>query len=394
MTRLKHRRVLAAWGIPAICLSFLAVSYFAAATSSLNGADDKAAPVPAPDNAAAGTEASESDILVASQPEKVAGHTKCVDCHKSEVKSWLATKHATRAFDLLRTAPTAAEYAEKLGIRPADIATRSLCTKCHATPQRDGDHTKMIAGVSCESCHNPSGGNRGWLNMHAVYGSQKTRRIAETSQHYQQRQQNCRDAGQLRSNDLYQLARRCFECHIVDSESLAEVGHDHGDGFELVDKMLGEVRHNHFLNPNENAKVATLWTDSLHHGGGRTAKARKRVMFIVGQLVDLEMSFRNLAKATKENDFTDLMMERIEDAFGLLAEDLLEELSDTELPVLENVVKVVEVAFEALDDDGFDPENIKSYIETADVVRIAAIEFSKRDGSKLGEIDGLDLISE
>ena len=45
------------------------------------------------------------------------------------------------------------------------------------------------------------------------------------------------------------------------------------------------------------------------------------------------------------------MVERIEDAFGLLAEDLLEEVEETELPEIEKIVEVVEPVIEKLDDE-------------------------------------------
>lgn len=329
----------------------------------------------------------------AADPARIEGHEKCIDCHQQEVQAWLVSKHATRAFDLLRTTSTARQYAEKLGVRPADIARKSLCVNCHATPRKNhaGEAT-VISGVSCEACHNGAGGDDGWLNQHAVYGPRGTRREDESAEHLAARQANCAKAGQLRSEDTYQLVKRCFACHVVADEALAEAGHDQGDRFEVVEKMLGEVRHNFFLDGGQNAEVSTLWTDALHHAAGRTVAGRKRVLFIVGQLVDLETSLRSLSTATDENDFTDLLIERIGDAFGLLGEDLLEELEKTELPEIETVVKLVGPLFEKLDDDGFDLDERELYLGTADKVARVAREFAARDGSKLAEIDQLDVI--
>lgn len=328
-------------------------------------------------------------------PNRIEGHSKCVDCHLGELKAWQASKHATRAFDLLRTAPTSLEYAEKLGIRPADIARNSLCTTCHATQQRnDAGRLHILSGVSCEACHNASGGEEGWLNAHAVYGPRGTRRENETASHYAQRTATCENAGQIRSADAYQLVKRCFDCHVVGNEALAEAGHDHGDGFEFVAKSMGEVRHNFFLDRHGNADVATLWTDSLHNKKGRTAAGRMRVMFILGQLIDLETSLQKLAIATDENDFSDLMVERIEDAWGLLAEDILEELEDTELPEVAEATEAVEPVLEKLDDDGFDPADKKLYLNAATSVRKAAMRFAARSGNAIEEIDDLDVLPE
>ena len=254
-------------------------------------------------------------------PRRVEGHDKCIDCHKLETKAWLASKHATRAFDLLRTASRSLKYAEELGIRASDIARKSLCVNCHATPQVDeSGERRVLAGVSCESCHSGSGGANGWLNRHAVFGPRGTRRENESRAHYEQRVEACTTAGQMRSENLYELAKRCFECHVVGDEKLAEAGHDHGDRFELTAKLLGEVRHNFFLDQTSNAKVATLWTRPLHKTAGRTMAGRLRVVALVGQLVDLETSLRSLVRATEENDLTDLMFDRIEEASELLSE--------------------------------------------------------------------------
>ncbi len=324
-------------------------------------------------------------------PRRVEGHAKCVDCHMQEIKAWQASKHATRAFDLLRTAPTSIEYAEKLGIRPADIARGSLCTTCHATQQRDeAGRLHILTGVSCEACHNASGGDDGWLNAHASYGPRGTKREEESADHYAERAATCKKAGQFRSEDVYQLVRRCFECHVISNEALAEAGHDHGDSFALVTKALGEVRHNFFLDRHTNAETATLWTDSLHHEAGRNAAGRKRVLFILGQLVDLETSLESLATATDENDFFDLMVERIEDAWGLLAEDVLEELKETEIPEVQEAVQ----AIEKLDDDGFDLQDNQKYRDAAAIVRRAAKRFAARNGNELEEIDALELVPE
>lgn len=322
-------------------------------------------------------------------PTRVEGHDKCIDCHKPEMKAWMASKHATRAFDLLRTAPPSLDYAEKLGIRPADIARKSLCVNCHATPQVDEvGKMRVVAGVSCESCHGGSGGANGWLNLHAAYGPRGTRREGESDEHYKARVAACTTAGQMRSENLYELAKRCFECHVVGDEKLAEVGHDHGEGFELTAKLLGEVRHNFFLDQYTNAKVATLWTDPLHNPAGRTTTGRLRVVAVVGQLVDLETSLRSLARATQESDLTDLMADRIEEASELLS-DMADEVED-----LDEVAAAVEEVFEKIDDDGFSTDDRQLYSKTADQLAVVAKGFAARDGSKLEVIDELELIPE
>ncbi|MBI1902579.1 MAG: hypothetical protein HYS13_15870 [Planctomycetia bacterium] len=328
-------------------------------------------------------------------PTRIEGHEKCVDCHKTELRAWSASKHSTRAFDLLRAAPTALEYATKLGITPENIARKSLCVECHATPQHDAasGRVTVLPGVSCETCHNPSGGTDGWLNAHAVYGPPGTKREEESPAHYEERMARCREAGQLRTSDLYLLAKRCFSCHVVDDEKLAQAGHEHPKGdFELVEKSLGEVRHNFFIDPAKNAQASTLWIDPLRHSPGRSAAGRMRAMFVVGKLVDLETSLRSLATATKDDDFSSKMEKRISKAFAVLSEDLLAELKRTKLGELEQLVKDIQPTLEKLGADGFSTDDRRLYLEAAGKVARAATQFADRDGSELGELDELDLI--
>jgi hypothetical protein len=103
---------------------------------------------------------------------------------------------------------------------------------------------------------------------------------------------------------------------------------------------------------------------------------------------------RSLANASQEGGFTDLMIDRIDNALGLLAEDLLEELRETELPEVQQAVEAATPIFEKLDDDGFSTKEQEAYRQAAVQVGRAAEAFALRDGSKLEEIDDLDLLPE
>ncbi len=325
-------------------------------------------------------------------PATVVGQFQCVDCHRSEYVRWSNSKHATRAFDLLRVTESSREYAEAMGIEPAEIAKSSICVQCHATPQHDANgRPHVIAGISCEACHNPAGGEQGWLNRHAVYGPTGTRRDEEARQHRQERFEFCNRAGQLRSSDTYELAKRCFECHIVGNEKLVnEAEHPSASrGFEFAEKSLGEVRHNFHLNQQVNAEVSTLWTDPMWQGAGRTAAGRKRLMFVVGALVDLELSLRNLARATDEDgDYFEEMAERVIDAYELLEDDILGEV-EVELPLVEQALEAVEELYEKIDDEEFSlGEDKPACLAAAEAVSRAAREFARtHDGSKLSDLE-------
>ncbi len=342
----------------------------------------------------------------------MAGNRQCIDCHEQEVRAWKKSKHATRAFDLLRTSESALEYAKKLDIRPIDITRSALCINCHGTQEtKHNGRVTVFAGVSCESCHGQSLGEQGWLNAHGVYGAAHTLREHETYEHYSQRQLRIENAGLRRSSNLYAMTKRCYDCHVLGDEALSKAGHAHGEGFEMVAKSLGEVRHNFALNEHVNEKAASLWLDPFRHGQGRSVTGRLRVMFLLGQMVDLEVSLRNLARASEENDFSDAMCSRIEDAYELLAEDVVEEIDEMdeekaeeagnssildrpEFTEIKAVIAVVEPIWEKLDDDGFNKEEASLYIQAADAIAIEAIRFGKRNGNQLGAIDELELLPE
>lgn len=345
------------------------------------------------------------------EPAKIAGHEKCVDCHKQEIRAWLASKHSARSFDLLRTSDSALEYAEALGIRKQDIASSATCVNCHATPKADSQgRLDFIPGVSCEACHGAASGESGWLNAHAVYGGSSTIRETETPEHFAYRQTRSEQAGQLRSSNLYGLTKRCFNCHIAGDEALAEAGHNQGRDFEMIAKGLGEIRHNFVLNGNSNSQVASLWLNPLHAKANRTIQGRLRVMFVLGQMVDLEISLRNLARATDENDYSDAAITRIEDAYELLAEDIMEEIEDlldeadsplqpeasgsTAFDEIAEIVAIAGPVIEALDDDGFSSQATQTYLAAAEAISIVAQRFAGRDGSQLELLDELDLLPE
>jgi hypothetical protein len=310
---------------------------------------------------------------------RVEGHALCMDCHRSEVAAWQASKHAGSVFDLLR-GKGAEEYAEKMGIRPTDIASSSMCVNCHATPRIDvaGRH-RTIAGVSCESCHNPAGGEHGWLNAHAVYGPKGTLRGQETDEHFKNRTERCQKAGQIRSIDIYAMAKRCYECHLIGDEKLVnDAKHRLSDqGFDVLKDMLGDVRHNFHLDQKQNALVATLWTNQ-RGAKDRTDKGRQRSAYVVGQLVAAETILRNAAKA--------------KDPEG----DYAIELGELLLTASDNVAdwEFAEDATEALEDLGgqladgeLDPDDTSELIEAADKLAAAAKKIAEGDGSELSDVE-------
>lgn len=323
---------------------------------------------------------------------RIVGGTQCLDCHRSEYVRWKRSKHATRAFDLLGSTASARRYAEALDIEFGEVAaSNSLCVQCHATRQIRADGVaRVLPGVSCESCHGPSGGVDGWLNTHSVYGEEGGTRSDETKEHYLERKAKCGKSGQLRSEHIYELAKACYSCHLVNNEALVnEAEHPVAtQNFDFSIKSLGDVRHNYHLDQQVNAEVATLWLDPLWHGERRTAAGRKRLMFVVGATVDLEMSLRALARATdEEGDYCEAMSERVVDAYELIEEDILEEVGD--LPLLEKLLETAEEIYTKLDDEEFVlDDDRQACVDAANAVAAIAREFAvKRNGNQLDALE-------
>lgn len=320
------------------------------------------------------------------EPRHVVGHQLCIDCHPAEVRSWRKSKHGGSSFNMLLINPNARKYAANMEVPLESLATNSVCTNCHGTHQQQAgsDGVRALASVSCEACHGAAGGENGWLNAHAAYGSRGTRRTDEQPAHFAARQQKCRKAGQRGHMDLYGLARQCFDCHLIQDERLvSQGGHKSGNpSFEFVEWASGEVRHNTHIDQRRNAEVSSLWTDPLWRKDGRrgTAAERLRVMYVVGQLVDIEVSLRTRAAATTPG-FSAGAAGRVAAANGKLAAVNSESLREAK----EAVNKVLPKLFLPPADD-----QRAEFLEAADAVKKVAQAISAADDSSdLAAIDAL-----
>ena len=247
-----------------------------------------------------------SELVASSLPtatDQFVGPAACAECHEEEYLVWSRTNHATNAYDLLRTSSNAKRYAANLNLDANQVTSNPRCLACHSTPQSETDmHIGLTLGVTCESCHHAAGGEDGWLNVHSTYGLNGIRREEETAEHRRQRISQSRFAGQLRCDDLYSLAKQCYECHVIgDEELVVRGGHNPGNsGFEMTSWFNLDMRHNLFLDPRHNGLAPSLWADPLWRPGGRVGQAvnRRRLMYVVALLVDLEVSLRNRGRAS------------------------------------------------------------------------------------------------
>ena len=172
---------------------------------------------------------------------------------------------------------------------------------------------------------------------------------------------------------VYEIAKNCLSCHTVPNEKLVNSGHP-TSRFEMVEWSQGSVRHNFQLDPSVNAEAPSLW---LASGAGRTPENRQKLMYVIGQLADLEVSLRNRATASA-GDFGDAAGGRI-----FAAKRRLSRIDAAELqPAL--------AAVEAMDRttlSEYAAGDKQKYTGAADAVAAAAKTFANiHDGSKLGEI--------
>ena len=233
-------------------------------------------------------------------PVKVQGPEVCADCHEYNVDAWRETHHF-KTFKDLPSRPEAREIADKMGIKR--IKKGSDCTSCHFTAaEDDAGVVKTIGGITCESCH---GAGDQYTDIHSDFGGKDITAENEDPAHREKRWADAVAAGMIRPQDTYAVARNCYGCHTVPNERLVNVGgHTAGSKIELVRWTQGEVRHNlHYSNGKEN-KEASI--------------ERRRMLYLVGKMLDLEFAFRGLADATAKADYAVSMAKRAQRATAQL----------------------------------------------------------------------------
>jgi len=235
----------------------------------------------------------------APDPAKVEGPLACGECHKSEVEAWKTTHHFD-TFNRMHREPKAKEIADKLGLRR--IKSEAVCLNCHYTSKVADDKPEVIAGISCESCH---GAAQSWIKVHNDFGGSGAKKENESPAHRAERIAKSFAAGMVRPEKIYEVAANCFACHTVPQEDLVNAGHPAGSEFDLLAWSQGEVRHNFLADLKKNAE---------------TTAAHKRLLLVVGRVLDLEYSLRAAAKATKDGPFATAMGQRVAAALARLKE--------------------------------------------------------------------------
>ncbi len=306
--------------------------------------------------------ASASAQIIEIDHKKVLGNGatggNCASCHQKEAAAWEHTAHF-RSLDKLRDGRV---IADKLGITRTYRRT-GMCIECHSTAKGD-DPTDLstISGVSCESCHGPSAD---WVKLHNDYGAGKTK-DTEDAAHRTERHKKSDLAGMIRKDRVYLIAKNCFSCHLVPNEQIVNVGgHKTSSDFELVSWSHGEVKHNYF-NSETNKD---------------TTQQRKRILYVIGKLVDLEMSLHAAGKITEKGHYRAAILNRIRNAMTAIDEILAAQ----DIPQVSEMVK------------GFNRRADGSLILSEAVLvelpgkigAVARAVAEEHDGSKLAAIDKL-----
>ncbi|MEE9293207.1 MAG: multiheme c-type cytochrome, partial [Acidobacteriota bacterium] len=231
----------------------------------------------------------------------------CSNCHVREIEAWKQTRHFSTFVDRHRS-ERAKEIQANLGRAGAKASMKRSkdCRQCHYTSQIANGRLRPRWGVSCESCH---GAGRDWNNIHNKLGGDaagKTMRWGEGRKEdaagREARLTAAAGKGMIHSEMLYEIATNCFGCHTVPNESLVNNGkHRAGSDFDLVMWSQGEVRHNYLSSPGA--------PDSPTNRAA--TQKEKRTRYVIGAMVDLEFTLRNLANvAEKGGAFHTAMVER------------------------------------------------------------------------------------
>ncbi|MGI9423898.1 MAG: cytochrome c family protein [Hyphomicrobiaceae bacterium] len=294
----------------------------------------------------------------AKQKRGVQGPNACVECHKEEGEIWKNTHHHT-TFRSMPRSKEAKAISRKLGIRR--LKSESLCLNCHFTTKSVGARSKVISGISCESCH---GAGRRYIDIHSSF-SGKPNKSAESAAERKRRWAKSESGGMIRPHALYETAKTCFGCHLVPQEKLVNVGgHPPGSRFDLIAWSQGEVRHNVWYSKGKVNSVAK--------------KERQRLMHLIGLGVELESALRAVGLATERKVYAFKMAKRVADV-----RDRIAALAKA-LPNVPELVKMTKFARSTW----LRLNNKKALFAAADNVAVETLSIaSNYDGGKFGSID-------
>ena len=296
----------------------------------------------------------------------------CSKCHTLEYEAWQNTHHFS-TFKERHQSPEAQKILANLKFK--SMKRQGECRQCHYTSVADAASAKLVPtwGVSCESCHSPAAD---WVNIHNKPGGVATAKAlkwgtgkSQPPAEHEARLKPAQAKGMISSAMIYDIATNCFGCHTVPDETLVNKGgHKAGSDFDLVAWSQGEVRHN-FADS----------AGSPDHPTNRVASPEQlRRLYIVGTMVDLQFSLRNLSAVKEKGGVYDkAMIERVNRIRAKAAAIV----AKAPIPELDAALKAVPEKVEATTLVGAD---------LADKLAAATKAFAvSNDGTKLAAVDDL-----
>ncbi|MEI6666675.1 MAG: cytochrome c family protein [Acidobacteriota bacterium] len=292
---------------------------------------------------------------------KLLGPDSCKDCHKQAFAVWDHTRHALSRDTLSR--PEAQRIREAKSIKIASDEGEA-CATCHATPKQDGKKLKLVAGVSCESCH---GAAADWIKVHSNFGAGKTA-ATETPEHRDERLGASMAAGLLRPVNIYRVVQNCFQCHTAPDEALVNGGgHSAGSALEIVAWSQGAIRHN--------------FTSATDGQNAEASIERRRQLYVVGQIAEMEFALRRLATSTTDGLFAKALVAKAKEAVAALTK--IQGL--VKVPEIATIVKAATAA-----KLGPGPANATALVTAADAISTAGQDFVDQAYTKeLAALDSL-----
>ncbi|MFT5466259.1 MAG: hypothetical protein ACI8UO_001357 [Verrucomicrobiales bacterium] len=211
-------------------------------------------------------------------PAAMMGVESCRDCHDSHVEAWENTKHAT-SFSNLHERELAQSIASLLEVQPLEIRQEASCSRCHFTEEKIHGVIQIEQAVSCESCH---GAGESWIDVHNNGSLSRQFRVLQSSK-----------AGMAHPDNVHDMGKRCYDCHVIDSEALVNIaGHPAtSEGFEFYSWSQGEMKHN-FMYEKEGRKTKRNGKNPVE-----IPQSRARKLFLAGKLLHLSATLNAIAKS-------------------------------------------------------------------------------------------------
>jgi len=192
----------------------------------------------------------QSSLHAQSSRFKTLGYRSCGtgqgNCHSTDYKWWQTDPHFKTVSDLKRKKQNAMRYAQLYGMNPNDyLKGSSGCAKCHGEVVSSRMNKNINSGVSCESCHGPSGPkNSGYLDVHQEGTDPASKPGATQKDKLDTSRKGYRAAlrvGLLELRNVKVRAKQCVTCHYITEKKLLATGHPSGEGFDYIDGIRNSI---------------------------------------------------------------------------------------------------------------------------------------------------------